>query len=79
MQVDDALVTSGSSTFVPGVPVGRVVEVQGGLGASVPTADVEPFVDVSGLDLVGVVVEPPRSTPRVPIPPVDPPPAPAPS
>lgn len=82
VQIDDALVTSGSSTFVPGVPVGRVVSVESGRGASVPTAEVDPFVDVSALDLVGVVVEPPRSTPRVPIPPippVEPPPAPAPS
>jgi rod shape-determining protein MreC len=79
VQVGDALVTSGSSTFVPGVPVGRVVSVEPGRGASVPTAEVEPFVDVTSLDLVGVVVEPPRGTPRVPIPPADPPPAPSPS
>lgn len=81
VQVGDALVTSGSSTFVPGVPVGRVVRVQGGRGSAhtaVPTAMVEPFVDVTALDLVGVVVEPPRGTPRVPIPPADPPPEPAP-
>lgn len=73
VQVDDALVTSGSSTFVPGVPVGRVVRVAPSRGSAVPTAEVEPFVDVEALDLVGVVVEPPRSTPRVPIPPVEPP------
>ena len=75
IQVDDALVTSGSSTFVPGVPVGRVVGVESGRGAAVPTAEVEPFVDVSALDLVGVVVDPPRGTPRVPIQPADPPPS----
>ena len=69
VELGDALVTTGSETFVPGVPVGRVVEVEGGRGALVPTASVQPFVDVTSLDLVGVVVEPPRGTPRVPIPP----------
>ena len=66
--VDDALLTTGSQTFVPGVPIGRVtsVEPSGGL---VTRAEVAPFVDVGALDLVGVVTQPPRSTPRVPIPP----------
>jgi rod shape-determining protein MreC len=72
VDVGDALVTTGSGTFVPGVPVGRVVDVEAGRGALVPTALVEPFVDVTALDLVGVVVEPPRGTPRVPIPPAEP-------
>ena len=76
VEVGDALVTTGSSTFVPGVPVGRVVEVVSGRETLVPTASVEPFVDVTSLDLVGVVVEPPRGTPRVPIPPAAPPPPP---
>ena len=65
----DALLTTGSDTFVPGVPVGRLHDVQGDAvaGALVTTASVEPFVDVGSLDLVGVVTEPPRSTPRVPL------------
>lgn len=63
----DALLTTGSDTFVPGVPIGRVTSVED--GRQVSTAQVEPFVDVSALDLVGVVTEPPRSTPRVPLPP----------
>jgi rod shape-determining protein MreC len=69
VEVGDALVTTGSATFVPGVPIGRVVDVAGGARGPVPTASVEPFVDITSLDLVGVVVEPPRGTPRVPIPP----------
>jgi rod shape-determining protein MreC len=65
LQEGDALLTTGSDTFVPGVPVGRVTSVDA--GKLVSTAVVEPFVDVSAVDLVGVVTEPPRSTPRVPI------------
>jgi rod shape-determining protein MreC len=67
----DALLTTGSDTFVPGVPVGRVTSVD--TGRVVTTAQVEPFVDVTALDLVGVVTEPPRSTPRVPLQPSPPP------
>lgn len=65
--VGDALLTTGSDTFVPGVPVGRVTRVREQAGALVTTAEVEPFVDLSALDLVGVVTEPPRGTPRVPL------------
>ncbi len=66
--VGDALLTTGSATYVPGVPVGRVVSVDPTPGL-VTTARVEPFVDVRRLEVVGVVVEPPRGTPRVPVPP----------
>ena len=74
----DALLTAGSTTFLAGVPIGRVTSVQppGGL---VTTGRVEPFVDVSALELVGVVTEPARGTPRVPIPPAAPAPVRAPS
>lgn len=65
----DALLTTGSRTFVPGVPIGRVSEVDPSGSALVTTATVDPFADLGALDLVGVVTEPPRSTPRVPIPP----------
>lgn len=64
----EALLTTGSSTFVPGVPIGRVTSVDPA-GALVTTAQVEPFVRVGALDVVGVVTQPPRSTPRVPLPP----------
>ena len=64
----DALLTTGSDTFVPGVPVGRITSVRADAGALVSTAAVEPFVDLAALDLVGVVTEPPRGTPRVPLP-----------
>lgn len=68
VQVGDALLTTGSQTFVPGVPIGRVTEVRDD-GGPVTSAAVEPFVRVAALDVVGVVTSPPRGTPRVPIPP----------
>jgi rod shape-determining protein MreC len=63
----DRLVTFGSqgdTPYVPGVPVGVVRSVQGSPGSQTRTAVVEPYVDFTALDLVGVVVEPPRSDPR---------------
>ena len=67
VQPGEALLTTGSDTFVTGVPIGRVSSVDAGGSALVTTAEVEPFADVSSLDLVGVVTEPPRGTPRVPL------------
>jgi len=63
----DRLVTFGSqgdTPYVPGVPVGVVRSVQGSPGSQTRTAVVEPYVDFTALDLVGVVVEPPRTDPR---------------
>lgn len=63
----DRLVTFGSQgsvPYVPGVPVGEVRSVRGTPGSQTRTATVQPFVDFSALDLVGVVVEPPRRDPR---------------
>lgn len=63
----DRLVTFGSqgdTPYVPGVPVGEVRSVQGSPGSQTRTATVDPYVDFSALDLVGVVVEPPRKDPR---------------
>ena len=54
----------GSAPYVPGVPVGEVTTVQRTLGTLTRTATVRPFVDFSSLDLVAVVVEPPRKNPR---------------
>jgi rod shape-determining protein MreC len=68
VEVGEALLTTGSQTFVPGVPIGRVTSVDPSPGL-VSTAQVRPFVRVAALDLVGVVTSPPRGTPRVPIPP----------
>lgn len=63
----DRLVTFGSQSdtpYVPGVPVGEVRRVQGTPGSQTRTALVSPYVDFTALDLVGVVVEPPRTDPR---------------
>jgi len=63
----DRLVTFGSqgdTPYVPGVPVGEVLSVQGTPGSQTRTAVVEPYVDFTALDLVVVVVEPPRKDPR---------------
>ena len=68
----DVLLTTGSETFVPGVPIGRVGSVDRSASALVRKATVRPFVDVTTLDLVGVVVDGPRRQPRVPIPPAAP-------
>jgi rod shape-determining protein MreC len=62
-----AIVTFGSPDgrpFVPGVPIGVLRSVDGAYGATPRTATVVPYVDFSSLDLVGVVVEPPRTDPR---------------
>lgn len=63
----DRLVTFGSqgdTPYVPGVPVGEVRGVRGTPGSQTRTASISPYVDFSALDLVGVVVQPPRKDPR---------------
>jgi rod shape-determining protein MreC len=63
----DRLVTFGSqgdAPYVPGVPLGKVVSVQGTPGSQTRAAVVAPYVDFTALDLVGVVIEPPRTDPR---------------
>jgi rod shape-determining protein MreC len=78
----DRLVTQGSVNdrpFVPGVPVGEVLAVHATPGSPTKTATVRPFVDFARLDLVGVVVQPPRSSPRDAVLPPKPTPTPKPS
>ncbi|WP_043264330.1 rod shape-determining protein MreC [Streptomyces sp. CT34] len=77
----DRLVTFGSSKdkpFVPGVPVGTVSRVDPLNGDLTRTLQVTPFVSFSSLDIVGVVVQPPREDPRDTVlpPPVKPAPTP---
>jgi rod shape-determining protein MreC len=55
----DALVTWGSENgapYVPGIPVGRVTAVYSSPRELSKRAVIEPFVDFTALDLVGVVV-----------------------
>ncbi|PZT75059.1 MULTISPECIES: rod shape-determining protein MreC [unclassified Streptomyces] len=63
----DRLVTFGSSKdkpFVPGVPVGEVVRVDPSGGDLTRTVYVRPYVSFTKLDIVGIVVQAPRTDPR---------------
>lgn len=67
MKEGDRLVTFGSQAdkpFVPGVPVGVVSRVDPSGGDLTRTIYVKPFVAFTQLDIVGVVVQPPRKDPR---------------
>jgi len=63
----EQLVTAASvrdRPFVPGVPVGVVVAVRNRAGALTAQAFVRPYADFTSLDVVGVVIAPPRRDPR---------------
>ena len=65
--VGDRMLTFGSregTPFVAGVPFGEVVEVQGITSSLAKRVKVDPYADLGALDLVGVVVQPPRENPR---------------
>ena len=49
---------------MPGVPVGTVTKVDRTGGDLTRSVSVRPFVGFSKLDIVGVVVQPPRKDPR---------------
>jgi rod shape-determining protein MreC len=54
----DTLVTWGSpngSPYVAGIPIGRVVSVDKAPAGLAPTAVVEPYADLTALDVVGVI------------------------
>ncbi|MCP2343778.1 rod shape-determining protein MreC [Actinomadura rupiterrae] len=87
VKVGQRLVTLGSQgdrPYVPGVPIGTVERIDAPGGGLTRTAYVQPFVHFTSLDVVAVVVAPPKSDPRdavlPPTPtPSTPPPAPSPS
>lgn len=62
----DALVSFGAkgSPFVPGVPIGTVTSVRGTPGSLTRVARVQPYVDLTSLDIVGVVLGRPAVDPR---------------
>ena len=67
LNIGDVLVTFGSKAgrpYAPGIPIGTVVDVSGTAGQLARVATVRPFVNVSALTIVGVVVRPPRIDPR---------------
>ncbi|MEU6228062.1 rod shape-determining protein MreC [Streptomyces sp. NPDC047042] len=82
VQKGDRLVTFGSQAdkpFVPGVPVGFVSRVDPSGGDLTRTIYVTPFVGFTKLDIVGVVVEAPRTDPRDTVLPAKPRPTPTPT
>ena len=64
--VGDRLVSYGvkGGAYVPGVPLGTITSVEGTPGQLTRIAKVAPFVDATSLDLVGLIVQPPRVNPR---------------
>ena len=49
---------------MPGVPIGEVTEVIATPGELSRQADVEPFAQMTSLNLVGIVIEPPQAANR---------------
>ena len=67
IKVGDKLVARGSEggrPFVPGVPVGSVIEVQSNSSSITQNADVEASANLNRIGIVAVVVSPPKSDPR---------------
>lgn len=63
----DQLATSASvkdRPYVPGVPIGVITKLINVNGALTEAALVRPYVDYTGLRIVGVVIVPPRHNPR---------------
>jgi rod shape-determining protein MreC len=52
------------STFAGGVPVGVLTSVRGTVASLQRVAFVRPYVNFTALDLVGVIVDNPRTDPR---------------
>jgi rod shape-determining protein MreC len=67
LQPGQRIVTFGSQgdrPYVPGVPIGVIQRVEKTPGSLTRTAYVTPFVHFSRLDVVGVVVAPPKTDPH---------------
>lgn len=67
IKVGDKLVARGSEggrPFVPGVPVGTVIEVQSNSSAITQNADVQASANLNQIGIVAVVVSPPKGDPR---------------
>ncbi|OIQ75237.1 cell shape-determining protein MreC precursor [mine drainage metagenome] len=67
VKVGDQLVARGSvggHPFVPGVPIGVITELSQTPGALTRLAKVRPYAHLGTLDIVGIVVTPPKSDPR---------------
>jgi rod shape-determining protein MreC len=67
LEPGEQLVTFGSvggRPYVAGVPVGYVQSVTSQPGSLTQSAVISPFVDFTGIGVVGVVIAPPRTDPR---------------
>ncbi|MFC5753845.1 rod shape-determining protein MreC [Actinomadura rugatobispora] len=83
MKVGQRLVTLGSQgerPYVPGVPIGVVERIDEPIGGLTRTAYIRPFTRFTTLDVVAVVVAPPKADPRdAVLPPKPPSPSPTPT
>ena len=67
VEVGDVVVSFGSEggrPYAPGIPIGVVTEMRGTEGQLTRSAILEPYADISRLDIVGVVLREPESPPR---------------
>lgn len=67
VDVGDIVVSFGSEggrPYAPGIPIGVVSEMRGTEGQLTRSAILTPYIDVSRLDIVGVVLRAPESAPR---------------
>ena len=70
VNVGDVIVTYGSEgerPYATGIPIGTVKELRGTEGQLTRSAIIDPYVDVSRLDIVGVILRGPERADRTPI------------
>ena len=82
VKVGDQLVARGSvggHPFVPGVPIGVITDVSLTPGALTRFARVRPYAHLGTLNIVGIVVKPPKADPRDALLPAAPTPTPIPT
>ncbi|MFL6070796.1 MAG: rod shape-determining protein MreC [Actinomycetes bacterium] len=82
VEAGNVVVTLGSENdkpFVPGIPIGEVTDVVSTPGALTRLAEVEPYANLTSLNLVGIVIQAPRKAPRSPLVAPSPSPSPTPS
>jgi len=66
LQPGDRMVTDtrAGSTFPGGIPIGTLLTVRGTVGSQARYATLQPFVNFTTIDLVGVILQHPRTDPR---------------
>lgn len=61
------VLTNGGGVYAPGIPLGTITSTSYDPNGTVRTAKVTPYVDVTHLATVGVILTPNRTAPRTPI------------